>query len=409
MDENGVKQGRTIGNVGVLDIRKATDETVAGIREIGNVGAVVYSEETAHLISRLSMGNLGTTVEVPADVRFRTHTGQLAMTPEYFKGEATPVYVAVTGRIEVAPELPPEEIERGLGGLVVFGELVYPESLAGALQSKILQVTGKETPYPPGDRVVTGNLTLDESYLGSLGDASMLVVTGALNVPDVLPNELLEQKLRSLKVRERIRCHEENAKTVLERQSDSPWHPKVAVIPSGYALIDGRIVLDGASLTSLPGRKLYCTRRVQLDVDLVPDVLDESLDSLIVEGLLICPAALREVVSHKCNVLETKSVFYQGRPWPVEQVQELAPTALDYVEGKISLLVFGVLTISPDIEPNVLADRLADVNNFGVISCTAEQMGAIQARLGLNEGVLGLLDEDEDDDSDIGNVGYMAL
>ena len=114
------------------------------------------------------------------------------------------------------------------------------------------------------------------------------------------------------------------------------------------------------------------------------------------------------MVSRKCNLLETKRVFYHGKPWPVDEVQELAPAAFDYMDEKISLLVFGVLTISPVIEANGLADRVADIYNFGVISCSAEQMGAIQARLGLNEGVLELADE-EDEESDIGNAGYLAL
>jgi hypothetical protein len=36
----------------------------------------------------------------------------------------------------------------------------------------------------------------------------------------------------------------------------------------------------------------------------------------------------------------------------------------------------------------VLAAQLAKVHNFGEIRCTPEQMAAIQARLGLNEGEL---------------------
>ena len=409
MEEKNQEQGKVIGNVGVLDIRKATEESIADVSEIRNVGTVIYSPETAHLITSVKLRNVGASVEFPAGPNARVHNGQLVISRGYFEDQPTQVFLLVNGRLEVATDVPAGDIDKGLGGLVVNGQLIYPESLAGPIQSKILQINGQEIAYPDGDRVVRGSLTLDEKYLRSLEDSSALVVIGALNVPEPLPNDLLEQKLEALHVKGRIRCFEENAETILRRFGDGPWHPDVKVIPSGFVLIDGRVVLDTDSLQALPGRKLYCTRQLQLDNQLDPAVLDERLDALIVEGLLICPTSLKAVISRKCNLLETETAFYGGEPWPVEDVLELAASRFDHLEGKASLLVFGVLTISPDIEPRVLADRLADVHNFGVINCTTEQMGAIQARLGLNDGVLSDSVEEEEAEPDIGNAGYLAL
>jgi len=407
MENHGNEHGRSIGNIGVLDIRKATEETVASMGAVGNVGLILHSPETAHLVARMRAGNLGITVEVPPGFEMRTHNGNLVITHNYFEDETTPVFLLVNGRLEIARDVPPEQIASGLGGLVVNGQLIYPESLAGALKSKIRQVNGEELSYPEGDRLVRGSLKMDQTYLRSLGDSSTLVVTGTLNMPEVLPNDLLEQKLRKLHVKGSVRCYAENAETILARLSDRHWNPHMKVIPSGFALIQRRVVLDHASLRSLPGRKLYCTRRTQVDNELDPAILDESLEALICEGLLICPTALKEVISRKCNVLETKTAFYEGEPWIVDGVLELAASRFDYLEGKSSLFVFGVLTISPDVEPGVLADRLADVHNFGLINCAVEQMGAIQARLRTNDGVLE--ESTEAGDTDGLNVGYLAL
>ena len=64
---------------------------------------------------------------------------------------------------------------------------------------------------------------------------------------------------------------------------------------------------------------------------------------------------------------------------------------------KIAPVVKEVLTFSPGIEFQVLADRLAKFHNRGLINCTADQMGAIQARLGISSAVLSSSTEDEGD------------
>ena len=49
------------------------------------------------------------------------------------------------------------------------------------------------------------------------------------------------------------------------------------------------------------------------------------------------------------------------------------------------------------------------VHNLGEIRCASEQMGAIQARLGLSEGELLDTAQAVTDKDGIGNVGYLAL
>ena len=59
MEAINTHPGKIIGNVGTLDLRTATAETVAQIQRIGNVGIVLYTPETAGLILRLNLGNVG--------------------------------------------------------------------------------------------------------------------------------------------------------------------------------------------------------------------------------------------------------------------------------------------------------------------------------------------------------------
>lgn len=83
--------------------------------------------------------------------------------------------------------------------------------------------------------------------------------------------------------------------------------------------------------------------------------------------------------------------------------------------GNATLVVAGLLTVAPDVEPCLLFDRLSRVHNVGEIVCTQEQMGALQARLGLDEGQFRTpegKDKEEEEESApgaIGNVGYLKL
>jgi hypothetical protein len=148
---------------------------------------------------------------------------------------------------------------------------------------------------------------------------------------------------------------------------------------------------------------------VQIGEDVTAEGLDNALEKLIVKDILICPAGLRGVVGRKCNLLETQAIFYMGELWLVESEMTLLASRFNYLAGKATLVVQGELTIAPEVEPKLLADRLEKVHNFGEISCTQEQMGALQARLGINEGEFIDTEAIEEEVGTIGNVAYLKL
>jgi hypothetical protein len=408
-----MEQGKVIGNVNVLDLRKATEASIATISRIGNVNVLVYSRETADLITRLNTGNITATVEAPSDANVRTLMGQVVINRDYFKNQEAAPFLLVMGQVVVEPDVPVEDIESGLGGLVVMGQLVCPEHLAGAIQSKIRQVMGQTMIYPPFARVKLGSLDLDEHYLRALDDETELAVVGSLRVPQVLPNDLLEQKIQKLFVSGGIKCHEENAQAIQARLVAGSG--EIKAIPAGFELVQRPLVLDGSLLESLPASKLYCTERVQVEGDVTSSALDEHLDGLVSEEMILCPAALRDVLSRKCNLLENRVVFYEGELWLVDDAHDLRASRFDYLEGKATLVVTGELRVDREVDPAVLADRLAKVHNLGTIWCTPEQMGAIEARLGQRDGRLmdstprEEAEEEPGTEHQIGNANYLAL
>jgi hypothetical protein len=408
MEKTTLEPGTVLGNVNVLDLRKATAESIADIAEIGNVNILLFSRTTAPLIPKLNMGNVNISVEAPEDAQ--VVTGQAIVSREYFQGQEQPVSLLVTGQVLVKPDVTREDVEKGLASLDVIGQILCPEPLLGVVQAKTRQLVGQSQAYPASGRLVMGSLVMDEAFLKSLDDETDLVVVGSLRLPQVVPNELLAQKLGKLHVVGGIRVHAANAKAIATRLSNGSR--KVTVIPDGFALVENPLVLDDTVLEALPAAKLFCLDRVVVDAATSPDVLDERLAQIVAKDLLLCPVGLKGTMSTKCNILETQAIFYEGELWLVDGEEELSASRFEYLTGKATLVVTGALAVDPDVEPKMLADRLAKVHNQGAIKCTPAQKGAIQARLGLNEGELkaaGEKDEVEEGIRRLGNVNHLVL
>ncbi len=203
------------------------------------------------------------------------------------------------------------------------------------------------------------------------------------------------------------------------RLHDRSPSPKTTIVPAGFEPVDGRLRLDEAALRSLPGRRLYCTGLVEFEAEVEAEALEDALDGLRTTRLLIAPAHLEGVLAARCDLLKTKAVFYEGELWHIEDKAELLPSRFEWLDGKATLLVRGDLRIAADIDPQVLADRLHRVHNLGRVVCTPEQIGALQARLGLDEGQLKARDPADrgkggseggkGEKDGIHNVGYLRL
>lgn len=409
--------GKALGNVGILDIREATEEALDGIGTIGNVGMILHSPATAGWISRLNAGNVGSTVQVPIGASVLTGTETWGRTS--MEGEE-PLHMVVVGALLLDPHVPREALEERLHSLTVVGEVSCPDHLAGVLRSKAREVTGQLRAYPwvEGGRFFAEEVTLDDPFLEALEDGSHVVAIDGVSAPEVLDDELLRRKVSSLYIGGRLHCREESLAALRSRLHDRSPSPKTTIVPAGFEPVDGRLRLDQAALGSLPGRRLYCTGLVEFDSEVEAAPLEDALDALQTTRLLIAPAHLEGSLAARCDLLQTKAVFYEEELWHIEDKAELLPSRFEWLEGKATLLVRGDLRIAADIDPQVLADRLHKVHNLGRIVCTPEQIGALQARLGLDEGQLKARaaadrgkggPEGRGGKDGIQNVGYLRL
>ena len=408
------RQPLKMKNIGVLDMRKATAASFSRPAVIEDVGMVVYSAASRDLLANATIEDVAAILEAPPIAQLVK--GEMTISAAFLTDRSAPLDLAVLGQVVIDDDVTAEALADGLGELAVAGVVVCPERLAGTVQSKLTYHAGAVKTYRGGKRLrlITGKLVLDEAFLRSLPDDSQVVATSAVDAPDILPPELVAQKIGSLEVMGgRVRCRGENAadiQAVLNRTMGA----SIRAVPVGFTPVRRPLQLNRATLGMLPGRRLYCPETVMVGDDIRAEDLDGALEALVAEDLLICPAGLQTAMSTICNLVDTKAILYDGTLWLIDGVETLRQGRFDYLDGQATLVVTGVLQIDPGVEPATLYERVQAVHNMGVISCTPDQAAALQARLETNEGDFSVSTgrpDGEDDDAGPGmqNIGVLTL
>jgi len=404
-----MSEGKSVGNVNVLDIRKTTEEAIAQIRRIRNVNIILYSPATASYLGRLDIGNMNTSIEVPTDVELKTSMGNVRLSPSSAEEGQGSTFHLVMGNMSIEACSDPAAADRfldAIAGLVIMGNVYCPALLAGGLEAKVKQLMGNFVSYPDDATLVAGPLELTAGFLAGLEKPTGFVVTGSLLATEDVSEELT-RKVEYLQIHGSILCAEANAEAIRSKLRGGT--SELTVVPSGYRLHQGDLELDAATLESLDKAKLFCTGTVVVGPDVEPASIERGLAGLRGLGLIVCPEALKDAVKTKLDLVEDRAVFYEGDLWLFDEEHTLHASRFDYSEGKATVLVTGDLRIEPDVEPSVLADRFHVVHNLGEIRCTPEQMGAIEARLGIHEGELIDSTPKEKETFDIGNANILAL
>ena len=404
---------KTIGNVNVLNLMNATEVSVADVPFIGNINFALVTRETAPLLQRISIGNLNASIEVPSGTKLVTQNGQMSINADFFKNVTQKIFFVVNGEMIVEPGVPLEDIEKGLAGVGVNGQFYCPEDLIGAFNAKSCHFNGQSSAYPSFKLLVTSALTLDADYLEGLEDGAEISLLGDLSIPKVLENDLLERKFGKLYVSGKILCHEENVQVIRARL----YKPaKINTIPAGFVWLKRPLVLDSDTLEYLPGKKLFCKELVHITSDVAPQAFDQNLERLIAEELVLCPSMLKSALAQKCDLFETKAVFYPDTLWLVQDEQTLHTARFESLEGSATLVVTGELALDAEIAPATLTERLSAIHNFGEIRGTPGQIAALRTRLSKNEGELEEVlpdaeppKEDEPKKGFIGNMNILAL
>ena len=399
-----------IKNVNILDLRKTTKETFDTIGFIKNANLILVSAETAGYMPGIHAKNVNAVAEIPTELGIQTCMSSLTIDAGYLSGMAGPSFLLVMGKMIVKPDVTPELLDAKLAGLVIMGDLICPETVAGLLQSKTKLLMGGTTTYPSGAVLVTSSLTLDDDVLGSLDDGSHLVVAGSLRVLDDVTDELMSRKIQAIDAHGSILCRQEHALVLKSKLIGSK---SMTVIPTGHRLVEGNLSLDSLTLQTLESERLFCMGDVIIHADVESQALDLGISKLTTLGVILCPITLKEVLKTKCDMLDNRVVLYEGTLWYVDDDRQLLPDQFNYIDGAMTIVVRADLTIGSDVTPESILDRMDKIHNLGDIVCQPEHVPAIEARLGLRDGDVRVSKEEVKAEPDegpyIGNANVMVL
>jgi len=402
--ENGKK---SIGNVNVLDLRQATDASVAGVKRIGNVNLVIQTKKTAPHFQKLDVGNVNVVVTVPDDANVQQVMGLAELTGKSLEGVSSPIYLVVMGKLLVHPDVTPEAISKAIAGMAVFGKLVCPEPLMGAIQGKLDRITGKTQVYPILDHIELRSLTLDEGYLDSLPDGTRLAVAGSLDVPEILSNDLIRQKIAVLHVSSSGLCHEENH-TALQ-QAMTQGGASLETIPEGYRFVERPLILDKVRLAALRDPYLYSTERIIITDDVPVALVDENIKGLRSEEMIACSSSLESSITDKVDFLKDQVILYEGELLVIDGAETLRAGRLSGRERPVTLLVCGDLRIDENLAPTDITSGIARIHNFGMITCSPDQIGAVESLLGIREGEVSETGASTPQENWIANANLLEL
>ncbi len=130
---------KTIGNVGTLNLTEATEESISAIQHINNVGLLLYSTETASLVPKLSIGNLGYSLKIPKDAQ--VINGLFTVDNElltYAKPDQT---IIVNGLLTFSNDLRLETILETELTFIVNGIIYAPTAFKGSVNRLIKKST----------------------------------------------------------------------------------------------------------------------------------------------------------------------------------------------------------------------------------------------------------------------------
>jgi hypothetical protein len=93
-----------IENLGFLDLRGASEEDLAKIAGITNVGTILLSEHLRAAVARIPMKNVGSVVPLPDDVRLKLQMGEIRLSGEALAGGDPDELLFVMGELTISAE-----------------------------------------------------------------------------------------------------------------------------------------------------------------------------------------------------------------------------------------------------------------------------------------------------------------
>lgn len=308
-----------------------------------------------------------------------------------------PLTVAKSGVIEDVAVLDltaiktPDELAR-ITAIRDVAVLLVPESLGGALASIPMHDVATIVPVPDGARVRThtGVVTMGGDGLANVGgEKTVLVVTGALVVTSPV---------------ERIGYHDVvvTGTVVAPRGSESALAAGLSRVTGSvayYPYAAGQSVKVLAGQTSLSGESLANSSGSQDDILLVAGQLlinspvgNLGYQQIVVAGQLIAPRQSEALLVPTLSSFG-QVVWYTGDPRIFVGKDRFGSGFFELVDEPLSLILLGKFEIEPDVPPELVKEKVAEIVLAGQLRASPALVPVLQLLTKQKQGEIVAVEE----------------
>ncbi|WP_413378776.1 hypothetical protein [Alkalihalobacillus sp. 1P02AB] len=396
--------GQIIGNIGLLNIVNATEESINGIERVSNVGMILYSSETAKYVSKLNIGNLGGSILVDGEIKYSS--GMFDLDASYLENIKEPVTVIVSGALIVRDDVTMEMLRECRSSFVVSGAIYTPSKLKGAVQSVITKLSGAVFEYK-GSRPIphVGKLNLTNAYLQSLSENETLIVSGKLTLDKQLDLDLFNEKIDRIDIT--------GVAYVLENQEmdfskKAMVIGKTIVIPSDYQLMTKELRLNNRSIKRFKQQSILATKPLILDKDVTRDAFISAFDSIDSSSYIICHQEIEDLVYERLKQFETE-VYVFGEEIRMIGDEIWSEEDFQFLEPSTTLIVTDSWKIEGDLNDFTLLDSISKIELLGDIEISTSKLKAhLQKKINTFKGEIRE-PQKESDDKILDNIGELTL
>jgi hypothetical protein len=397
-----------IGNVGLLNLVNATEESVKGIERIENVGLVIYGKENAHLLSTLNIGNIGSSIEVP--VGYHLFNGVFNLNQNYLSSITEPVFLLVNGIVIIDKDVQPDQVQAEKINMLVNGKVYSPAHLSGLAGRMLTKGSGALETYqgtPP--RLENGKFTLTNSFLQSIEEPLYLVVNGVLALAQDLNMDQFSEKLSKLEVNGKISLFE-SQESFLYKKAASLTTCKVEVIPAGYEVLSKPLRLNSRSIRRFQQIKWFTNKPVIIESDVSREMLTKAIEKIHSTSVVICHEEVEDLVYELLSLMETEVLSYENSFMVIDGEEVWSNDQFLALDRSVSVIVNGQLTLDHDVSEEVLRNKVSSLDVLGDVIVREKKLkGTLQNVIRLNTGTIEEEKGKEDTGSTLQNVGELSL
>ncbi|TDL73731.1 hypothetical protein E2R56_12645 [Rhodococcus qingshengii] len=397
-----------IGNVGLLNLVNATEESIKGVERIENVGLVLYGKENAHLLTKLNIGNIGSSLEIPAG--YHLVNGVFHLDQNYLSSIIEPVFLLVNGIVIIDKNVQADQVQAGQLTLLVNGKVYSPTHLTGIAGKMLSKGNGAVETYDgTAPRFENGKFTLTNSFLQSIDDSLYLVVNGMLSFTQDLNLDLFYEKISKLEVNGKISLFE-NQETYLYKKVAALTTCVVEVIPVGYEVLAKPLRLNGRSIRRFQQKKWFTNKPVIIESDVSREMLTKAIEKIHSTSVIICHEEVEDLVYERLSLMETEVLSYENSFIVIDGEEVWSNDQFLALNQPVSIIVNGQLTLDRDVNEEVLRSKVATLDVLGEVIVRERKLkGTLQNIIRLNTGTVEEEKGKGEAEATLQNVGELSL